>query len=209
MWLWVVVLGEGLNRKRKVTQNDVAHLYSLIRILTGHMLDCQIAKGTKFLMWATKTDQTCWFESSLGTNVRSLGSFIHHPVSCSSWTSMLCNILSLGWLGEAKVLCILSQWGVQPILAYSWARPAILAAGKSRGGMFLFLLFLHFHSFSFLPCPSLSSPLLSLLPFSGSQHKMTHKGWRVVKSNSVNQYIVCHCCVHTFTLLQCTISRTL
>ena len=42
-------------------------------------------------------------------------------------------------------------------------RPAILAAGRVEGGMFLFLLFLHCHSFSFLPCSSLSSPLLSLL----------------------------------------------
>ena len=67
-----------------------------------------------------------------------------------------------GWLGEAK-MCILRHRGVQLILAYSWARPAVLAAGKGRGGMFLFLLFLHFHSFSFLPCPFLSSPLLSLL----------------------------------------------
>ena len=39
------------------------------------------------------------------------------------------------------------------ILAYSWARPAILVAGKDRG-MFLFLLFLHFHSCSsFFPVP--------------------------------------------------------
>ena len=44
--------------------------------------------------------------------------------------------------------------GVQLILAYSWARPAILVAGKGRGGMFLFLLFLHFHSCSsFFPVP--------------------------------------------------------
>ena len=41
--------------------------------------------------------------------------------------------------------CILRHWGVQLILAYSWARPAaILVAGKGRGGMFLFLPFLHF-----------------------------------------------------------------
>ena len=53
--------------------------------------------------------------------------------------------------------------GVQLILAYSWARPAVLAAGEGRWGLFLFLLFLHFHSFSFLPCPSLSSPLLLYL----------------------------------------------
>ena len=34
------------------------------------------------------------------------------------------------------------------ILVYSWARPAILVAGKDREVMFLFLLVLHFHSFS-------------------------------------------------------------
>ena len=56
--------------------------------------------------------------------------------------------------GGAKVLCILHHRGVQLILAYSWARPAILVAGKGRGGMFLFLLFLHFHSSSsFFPVP--------------------------------------------------------
>ena len=58
------------------------------------------------------------------------------------------------WSGGAKVLCILHHWGVQLILAYSWARPAILVVGKGRGGMFLFLLFLHFHSCSsFFPVP--------------------------------------------------------
>ena len=62
-----------------------------------------------------------------------------------------------GWSGGAKVSCILRHRGIQLILAYSWARPAILIAGKGRGGMFLFLLFL------FLLCPSLSSFLLSLL----------------------------------------------
>ena len=88
---------------------------------------------------------------------------------------------SRGWSGGAKVLCILHHWGVQLILAYSWARPAILVVGKGRGGMFLFLLFLHFHSCSsFFPVPlfhllySLSS--ISFLPFSGRRHKMTLKG---------------------------------
>ena len=61
----------------------------------------------------------------------------------------------LGWSGGAKVSCILRHRGVQLILANSWARPAILVAGKGRRGIFLFLLFLHFHSCSFLPCPSL------------------------------------------------------
>ena len=57
--------------------------------------------------------------------------------------------------------CILRHRSVQLILAYSWARPAILVAGKGRGGgvlYLLFLLFFHFHS-----CPFLSSLLLSLL----------------------------------------------
>ena len=59
-----------------------------------------------------------------------------------------------GWSGGAKVLCTLHHWGVQLILAYSWARPAILVTGKGREGMFLFLLFLHFHSCSaFFPVP--------------------------------------------------------
>ena len=49
---------------------------------------------------------------------------------------------------------ILHHRGVQLILAYSWARPAILVVSKGRGGMFLFLLFLHFHSCSsFFPVP--------------------------------------------------------
>ena len=76
------------------------------------------------------------------------------------------------------VLCSLLHRGVQLILACSWARLAILVAGWGRGGMFLFLLFLYFHSCSFFfpvpllnllyylffhPCPSLKSPLLSLL----------------------------------------------
>ena len=60
--------------------------------------------------------------------------------------------------------CILRQQGVQLILAYSWARSAILVAGKGRGGdVFISsvssLLFL----FIVLPCPSLSSFQLSLL----------------------------------------------
>ena len=73
--------------------------------------------------------------------------------------------------------------GFQLILAYSWARPFILVAGKGRGGMFLFLLFLHFIPVP-LSCLSLcfiSSTIssISFLPFSGRWHKMTHKGWCV------------------------------
>ena len=59
-----------------------------------------------------------------------------------------------GWSGVAKVLCNLRHRGVQLILVYSWARPAIFVAGKGTGGMFLFLQFIHFHSCSsFFPIP--------------------------------------------------------
>ena len=52
-----------------------------------------------------------------------------------------------------RTIC-LPHRGIQLRLAYSWARPAILVAGKGRGGMFLFLLFLHLHSCSsFFPVP--------------------------------------------------------
>ena len=72
----------------------------------------------------------------------------------SGYTLFAIPLSSLGWSGGAKVLCILHHWGVQLILAYSWARPAILVVGKGRGGMFLFLLFLHFYSCSsFFPVP--------------------------------------------------------
>ena len=67
------------------------------------------------------------------------------------WLCIICVTSSplRGWSGGAKVSCILRHLGVQLILANSWARPAILVAGKGRGGMFLLLLFLHFHSCSF------------------------------------------------------------
>ena len=39
------------------------------------------------------------------------------------------------WGGRVVRRCHVSD--IQLILAYSWARPAILVAGKSRGGMFL------------------------------------------------------------------------
>ena len=50
---------------------------------------------------------------------------------------------------------ILRHRGVRLILAYSWARLAILVAGKGRGGAdVLFLLFLHYHTCSsFFPVP--------------------------------------------------------
>ena len=55
----------------------------------------------------------------------------------------------------------LTSLGCPTEIGYSWARPAILSAGKGRGGMVssLSLSFI----FLFLPCLCLSSPLLSLL----------------------------------------------
>ena len=76
----------------------------------------------------------------------------------------------------------LRHGGVQLISAYSWTRSAVLVGGKGRGGMFLFLLFLHFHS-----CPSLSSLLLSLLSlFSLSLGDETKWSTRVDVSLSPN-----------------------
>ena len=84
----------------------------------------------------------------LWSALESLISSAQRAISLSSNYSM-CYSVSC-----AKVLCILHHRGVQLILAYSWARPAILVVGKGRGGMFLFLLFLHFHSCSsFFPVP--------------------------------------------------------
>ena len=100
-------------------------------------------------------------------------------------TLLVLQFEELGWLDEAKVSCSLHHRGVQLILAYIWARPAIPAASKGGGGMFFFLLFRHWHSFAFSPVPlffiSSTVSSISLLPFSGRQHKMTHKGWCVVK----------------------------
>ena len=97
------------------------------------------------------------------------------------------NNLVWGWLGETKVSCILRHRGVQLILAYSWARPAILAAVNGWGGGDVFIASVSSLSFIFLLPLSLSfisstTSSVSLLRFSGGRHKMTHKGWCVIKS---------------------------
>ena len=63
-------------------------------------------------------------------------------------------MLGRGWSGVAKVSCILRHRGVQLILAYSWAKPAILVAGKGR---------VVFCFFTFIPVPlsSLSRSFIS------------------------------------------------
>ena len=89
------------------------------------------------------------------------------------------------WSGVAKVSCILRHQGVKLIFAYSLARLAILVAGKGRVGKVfissvssLSFIFISPLSFSFISS-TLSS--ISFLPFSGRWHKMTHKGWPVIK----------------------------
>ena len=80
----------------------------------------------------------------------------------------------------AKVSFILRHWGVQLIIAYTWARLATLVAGKGRGECFYFFCFI-----TFIPVPLSNLSLsfisstvssVSFLPFSGRRHKMTLKG---------------------------------
>ena len=71
-----------------------------------------------------------------------------------------------GRLGEAKVSCSFCHQGVQLILAYSWARPPVLAAGKGRGGN-VPSLFFHFpHSSLSLSFISSTISSISFLSFS-------------------------------------------
>ena len=82
-----------------------------------------------------------------------------------------------GWSGMAKVSCILTHRGVQLILAYSWARPAIRVAGKGRGEC-VFFFFFGFFPFILVPLSFLSlsfiSFSISFLPFSGRQQNDPH-----------------------------------
>ena len=94
--------------------------------------------------------------------------------------------------GVAKVSCILRHRGVQLRLAYSWARPAILVASKSRGGMFLFISSVSSLSFLFflssLSLSFISSTISSI--FSLSLGDDTKRPTRVdvsLSPNSINQ----------------------
>ena len=75
----------------------------------------------------------------------------------------LCLHSAEGCSGVEKVLCILRHRGVQLILAYSWARPAILVAGKGIGvDVFISSVSSLSFLFLFLPCPSLFNLLYYL-----------------------------------------------
>ena len=108
------------------------------------------------------------------------------------------------WLGLAKMSCILCHQGVQLILAYSWARPAILVAGRVEGECFYFFCL---YTFSPVPLSSLflsfiSSTVssISLHPFSGRRHKMTHGVDVSLNPNTIKNHKIWHlirglCCL--------------
>ena len=75
------------------------------------------------------------------------------------------------WSDVAKMSCILGHLDVQLILAYSWARPAILVAGKVEGDVLFSSVSSFSFLFSFFPIPLfpfISSTISSIffLPFS-------------------------------------------
>ena len=127
------------------------------------MLDTVHNQGLRLALEAFRTSPVSSFnveadEPSLWLRREKLS--LQYAVRLAAMLTLLILLLkshfhhNFGWLGGAKVSCIFCHRGVQLILAYSWARPAILVAGKGREVMFLFLLFLHFHSCSsFFPVP--------------------------------------------------------
>ena len=107
------------------------------------------------------------------------------------------------WFGEANVSCILRHRGVQLRLAFSWARPDILAAGKGRGGerfyFFCFFTFIHFPPSTlslFFIFSTLSS--ICLLPFSRRPHKITPRVEVSLNLNTINQSLSNK--THTFSM---------
>ena len=101
-----------------------------------------------------------------------------------------CHFRGFGWVRQrCKGVVYLSPSGHPLILVYSWARPAVLAAGMEEGQCFYFFCvftFIHF-PLSPLSLSFISSTIYSISsPFSGRRHKMTHKDWRVVNPNTIN-----------------------
>ena len=69
----------------------------------------------------------------------------------------------LGVVGCGKGVIYLTSPGHPADIGLSWARPAILVADKGRGECIISSISSLLFLFLFLPCHSLSSPLLSLL----------------------------------------------
>ena len=130
----------------------------------------------------------------------SLSSVIYHLVHQFCWDSYMSCIVRKhtfwgvgeGWSGGAKVTCILRHRCVQLILAYSLARPAVLVAGKGRGGIFLFLCLF---TFILVPLSSLFfSFISSTLFYTFSPFLWDDTKWptRVDVSLNTNTYITYH-----------------
>ena len=144
------------------------YLLSVPICLKCESLSQCMTKHTKGLVRPAKTDQPAHLRSLIRAFADRM--CLLQPPGCV-W----------GWGGDRVWRrCILRHRGVHLILAYSWARPAILEAGKGREGMIYFFCF-----FAFIPVPLSSLSLsfiyssispVSFLPFSGRQHKMTNKG---------------------------------
>ena len=101
----------------------------------------------------SKPIQVCRKANSTGPDHTEPGRIIYTDPAPSTTCKLLGCYSVGGWVVRRCHVSFVTR-GVQLILAYSWARPAILVAGKGREVMFLFLLFLHFHScFSFFPVP--------------------------------------------------------
>ena len=84
--------------------------------------------------------------------------------------------------------CILLHSGVQLILASSWARPAVLEAGKGKGEMFISSVSSLSFLFLFFPCSSLTSLLLSFFSLSlGDDTKWPTRVEVSLNPNTINQ----------------------
>ena len=90
--------------------------------------------------------------------------------------------------------------GVGVVSAYSWARSAILVAGKGSGGMFFISSVSHYSYSSFSPV-SIFHLLFYLIPFFGRQHKMTHKVDVSLYPNTISQSH-CHSLYMTSIILK-------
>ena len=104
-----------------------------------NLLSCNSSTQRTSINSVVQLDGYSWSVSHLDPILEEKLCSMHTVSSQIDYLHLIVKILALvrGWLGEAMVLCIVRHLGVQLILAYSWARPAILAAGKGRRGMFL------------------------------------------------------------------------
>ena len=107
-----------------------------------------------FLKFTSSDMQICWNFLLKKCAVQKLLSFFQQKNIRILYieSAKIVNEMTLNKLIKLTTLWTTGPWYFliphQLRLSYSWVRPAILAAGKGRGGMFLFLPFLHFNSFS-------------------------------------------------------------